>query len=218
MVELIFIHLPKTGGSSILQTLISIYGEEGVRHFERDECLDLNKEGRRIIDVLNPQVKVIHGHFFFDEVNDIAARDGSKLITFMRNPNDRVVSNFYWWKRTLDENPDHPAKDRMEESLKVYAARPETRNKMARFLRGADIDQFFFIGFLERFNSDLNALSRSLGWPETPVFHEKNLSKTKGASKENMSWRIRKMIEKYNREDWMIYRKALEKYQPVLSR
>lgn len=209
MVELIFLHLPKTGGSSMLQSLIHVYGPNRVRHFERDDCLRLNEEGKKISEVLSDEVKVIHGHFYYEEVADIVERDGPRLLTFMRNPNDRLISNYYWWKHTIRENPAHPARDRANETLKVYASRPETQNRMARFLRGSSLDQFFFIGFLETFEEDLARLAALLNWPEAPRFHEKKLKKSPGGAKKAASWWLLRRIEKINSEDWQIYRQAL---------
>lgn len=197
----------------MLQTLISVYGERAVRHFERDECLALNAEGKRIIDIIEPEVKVIHGHVYYQEVEEIAKRDLPKLVTFMRNPTERVISNFNWWKHTIKEDENHPVRNRQNESLKVYASLEETQNRMVKFLKGTTIDQFFFIGFLESFSEDLGRLSKLLNWPETPVFHEKNIKRENLKPKDRLSPWLKRKITKNNKEDWRLYKSAIQSFK-----
>ena len=68
----------------------------------------LIQKGKRVADVLFSTTKVIHGHFLFSEIEDLVERDDPKLVTFMRQPNERVISNYHWWKHTIEENPNHP--------------------------------------------------------------------------------------------------------------
>ena len=44
---------------------------------------------------------------------------------------------------------------------------------------GAQLDQFFFIGFLERFERDIRELANRLNWPEVQIAHEKKRSEDK---------------------------------------
>ncbi len=208
-IELVFLHLPKTGGSSILKALYAVYGEAAVRHFERDECIALNHRGLRISDILGEEVKVIHGHFLYEEVDDLVRRDRPKLITFLRNPTDRLISNYQWWKHTLNSDPNHPEKRRVNEPIEIYACRPETQNKMSRFLKGSSIDDFFFIGFLESFAEDLASLGKLLNWPELPPFHEKNGAKIKGYEANKVGDASREQISALNKSDWSLYEKSL---------
>jgi len=210
MVEHIFLHLPKTGGSSFLEVLKFAYGAEQVRHFERDECIELASRGVKISSVIGPEIKVVHGHIRFKEIRDIYRRDRPKLITFFREPVDRLVSNYHWWKYTLKDNPSHPVYHRRHESLLGYAKEKSTRNKMSYFLKGCSLKDFTFIGFLHTYEEDLKKLQKLFAWPKPPTFHEKKAASFRASPKEPLSEALLKEIRKLNKKDIALYRKALE--------
>lgn len=208
MVELIFLHLPKTGGSSILEALKFQYGSEHVRHFERDECLDLNKRGIKISEVLSPETKVIHGHIRYQEIKDIARRDKPKLVTFFRDPVARVISNYRWWQHSLIDKPDHPAYSRRKDALELYIQEKTTQNKMSYFLKGVSLGRFTFIGFLETFDEDLEHMGKLLEWTPSPHYHEKNLKAEKAKKDTNISDAIINQIKRLNSKDIALFEKA----------
>ncbi len=208
MVELIFLHLPKTGGSSILEVLKYVYGEEHVRHFERDECLELNERGVKISEVIGSETKVLHGHIRYKEVKDIVKRDKPKLVTFLREPVSRVISNYNWWKYEVGSNSNHPAYDRREESLEVYASRKEVWDKMTYFLKGSKLKQYTFVGLFEYFDQDLSRLEKILNWPPVPDFHEKDSRSFSGSKPKLIEEDLRRHISKFNKKDLSLYEKV----------
>ncbi len=211
MVELIFLHLPKTGGSSFLEVLKFAYGEEQVRHFERDECLDLKKRGQKISEVIGPEIKVIHGHIRFSEIKDIYKKQKPKLITFLREPIARVVSNYYWWKNSLKDKPSHPVYHRRHDSLSTYVESKITQNKMSYFLKGSSLKDFSYLGFLHTFEEDVAQIAQIFDWPVAPKFHEKKASSFLTKPREPLSDALVKKLRKLNRKDIALYEKALKR-------
>lgn len=196
----------------MLQTLVEVYGEKQVHHFERDDCLELQEKGQKISDVISKDTKVIHGHFYFEEVQDIYDRDQPKLVTFMRSPVHRVISNYHWWKHSLEHKNTEEATRRMNEPLELYVRRPETQNKMARFLEGVDINEFYYIGFLESFETDLLELAEKLEWQIATIHHEKKMVRSK-ANDKIYSSNLLKSIKKLNIKDEKLYKSATLRFK-----
>ena len=84
--NIIFVHIPKTGGGSIEKTL-GIFGED-------------NKGS------LNPNLNILYGkkdnkllqHLTLNEINKLKNKECSsyKKVSFVRNPFDKIVSEYLW--------------------------------------------------------------------------------------------------------------------------
>lgn len=95
---LIFLHLPKAGGHS-LQPVI-------VRHYRQDQRYEVNNfwdklqasidTFRRLPDERKRQIGFVGGHVYFGLHKSIPKR--SVYISFMREPIERTVSNYYFMK------------------------------------------------------------------------------------------------------------------------
>jgi Sulfotransferase family len=80
-----FVHVPKTAGNSVLNALKSIYNENDVSPFIY--------EGRT--DIAGwPQFRLIAGHMGFA----FAKKFGTEMITVVRDPLERTVSLYNFWR------------------------------------------------------------------------------------------------------------------------
>lgn len=174
MIELIAIHLPKTGGRSFRAVLRNVYGEDKVFYVERK---DYNDTDRRLAGIIPPQARVLHGHFRFKDVPALFKERGIPVVTWLRDPVERVVSNYYFFIRRLRECPNEHWRDhsRANETLLEYARREDTINRMSWFLDGIALSDMFFVGLTEHFTQDLGDLAAMLGWgPVEPAFENSN--------------------------------------------
>ena len=118
MVLPVFIHIPKTGGSSLRKIVKSNY--------KADEVLECADTSFLTEDKITPQTKVIMGHLHYG-LENILTNYRFRYYSMMRHPLDRIVS--YWWYLKHDTknviykyakdmsllefiDPEHPKLDR----------------------------------------------------------------------------------------------------------
>ena len=173
MIELISIHIPKTAGSSFFQLLKKVYGKEYVMKINVPEP-DMNFHSVRDTG----PAKVIHGHIRVSQLEDVIREDDPRIITWLRNPVDRVISNYYFSMQRIREGKAVERKSNtIAFSLPEYAALDENRNKASWFLEGIRLEELFFVGLYEEFMSDISRLGKMLGWDDNhKVPHRKNSS------------------------------------------
>jgi hypothetical protein len=171
-VEIISVHFPKAGGSSLRQSFVAAYGKDAV-HFDYTDdpadpcsCYSLDPDGcrRKAREVgCAPGVKVVHGHF---HPSKYELMSNAKKITFLRHPVDNLISIYYFWK-TLKEG--HCLLNYARNSqlgLLDVARLPAIRYLLSRtYFGGVDMDTFDFIGFMESYAEDLRMLSGLLSIP-----------------------------------------------------
>jgi hypothetical protein len=209
MIDLLALHLPKTGGSSFFETLKELYGEDVVKRYNRAQYQKVIDSGLTLIEDIDEKVKVLQGHLYYKEVKEIVKRDNPKIIVWFRDPVKRVISNYKWWHHSVNTKPNHPERYRKDEKLELYITRKETQNKMYKFLKGFKLKDFYFIGLLEKYDEDLNVLAQKLNWNYIPEHHEKNSGKYYKTDFEVDSELIEK-IKKFNKKDIKLYQKVLE--------
>ena len=190
--EIISIHIPKTGGTSFWRLLEHIYGPQAVQR-----VFPKNYQTFTPITVKS-SIRALHGHFRYSKLTQqVELSTQVKLISWVRNPVDRVISNYYY----------RIEKDEMKKvGLLNYASRPTARNRMGHHLTGMDLSNFFFIGILEKFWEDCSQLGHMMNWPGFPHFWE-NMS---GYEDKQVSRQVRDEIRALNKEDEEIYRCALD--------
>jgi hypothetical protein len=172
MIEIISIHIPKTAGRTFRDILYQVYGTEQFAYFHRTNYTDLKNLSRKeqFLQQLSPNQKIIHGHFRFPEIQHIYQKNNCKLITWLREPVERVISNYCFFKRRILENPnDENLQKRKHETLMEYAKLEECRNLMCQFLQGVELEHFFFIGFVESYDEDIQKLSKMLNWGDVSI-------------------------------------------------
>lgn len=178
--ELISIHIPKTAGTSFRNTLKQVYGEDRVAR------LDISRKANNILlnevpytgAALPPSCQVVHGHFTMEKLYDCFPVDPNiPIITWLRHPVERVISNYFYLSKRLAEELDEKAKglnilDKLQRSLIEYARNKRSQNRMCKFLKGTQISDLAFVGIQEYYDSDLADLARILGWQELPSFKD----------------------------------------------
>ena len=141
----IFIHIPKTGGTSVRYLFQSEFGDKLLTDYSRQWS---NADGHKLI--IHDKIECIFGHLEHDAFDDIISV--SKKITWLRNPCDRIYSYY----NHIMTRPDYNNKT----TLEVYKSRCNFRdfiqlewmqNNALNYLKDSKPNDYFFIGITEYF-------------------------------------------------------------------
>ncbi len=211
--ELISLHIPKTAGTSFRNILKNVYGDKQVVRVDINE-IGVIRINEKIIETNElPSAKVIHGHFSIEALKSkFVMPDEYRLITWMRDPVKRVISNYYYLELRLQELMMEDVVKlnmlkKMQRSLIEYARVDENRNRQSKFLKGAHINEFDFIGIHEAFSKEIPRLAKIMNWKQIPDV----LFQNKTESVENtISNEILEEIKELNLIDVDLYNQALQ--------
>ena len=217
-VELLSLHIPKTAGTSFHRTLESVYGEGGVARFELIKGEPFLNSKRYEGKGLPEGTKAVHGHFTRAAVEKNLELKNIPLITWLRNPVDRVVSNYYYLAKRLDEIVDEENNhwhilEKMQKSLSEFARAEVNRNRMSKFLEGIPLEEIYFVGIVENYDRDLEYLAKKLKWPNY-ISETDNVS---GSKSRFVPDAVRREIQDLNQIDMELYRDALERSEKRLQ-
>jgi len=216
VVHLLSIHVPKTAGTSFYRLLKANYPDTISESLRREHIFDMQQQQLSLPEYLPKHVKVVHGHVTLQEAMPLILHDNPRLIAFLRDPVDRVVSNYCYFIDLLrhpeqqQQNPEVYVlnKHRINESIFEYAAMEENRNVMSQFLQGLPLSDFFYVGLQAHYASDIQQLGSMLGWSVREV--ERHNVKSHLQSKYvKVDQGLRYFLRKLNEADQALYEEAL---------
>lgn len=212
-IELVSLHIPKTAGTSFRSVFLDNVSE---RNFAK---VDIFNSGRiKVNDTyftgskLHRKVKAIHGHFPYVVLLDrFEIQETTQFITWVRNPVERVLSNYYFLRsviqQRINEQQDENLFERIGKSLQEFVLHPENQNVQSNFLQEAPLENFAFIGIQDKFESELDRLSNTMGWKVKNNSH--NITQNKRNRAEHDA-DIIALIEKLNSKDIDLYNRVVE--------
>ena len=209
-IELVSLHIPKTAGTSFRNILKEVYGSSHVSRLDIRRNIELDGKIFKGSG-LKKSVRVVHGHFSFRKLTDnFDIPAGCPVVTWLREPAERVISNYYYLDKILRKELNEEKKDlnilaKMEKTLLEYASTEANRNRMSKFLDGISPEEFFFIGFTDHYEEDLEQLAKLLNWKNYSEFKQ-NITGSKPDIDQDTLSRIRDL----NQADYEIYNKALQ--------
>lgn len=201
-------HIPKTAGTSFYKNLELNYTNISPS-LKRRDIIEIRHKNALLDQLMRRDV--VHGHMTYNEAIDLLGVKSERIIFWVRNPVQRVISNYSFFIQGL-HNPSRNKQNylinrhRINESLLEYAEKEENRNRISKFLGNMDWSRCLFIGRVENFEEDIMELSKSLGWEhvdQTP--HNQSSQEKRQIGEDEL-----KQIEALNERDMDLYYQILE--------
>lgn len=210
--EYISLHIPKTAGTSFYKTLEDAYGIDGIARFDiKSNIGKLLLNQQEYHETFLPHnFQLLQGHFSVKDLYEHFPTSANiPIITWLRNPIDRVISNYYYLAETLQammstHEKNRAVLDKMMKSLEEFICSDVNRNKMSAMTDGKSLQEFFFIGIYEYYTDDLLFLSSLLRRRLNSFEVNKTTNKNSVISEE-----IKLLIEHNNQNDMELYKEAL---------
>lgn len=206
----VFVHLPKTGGTSVRRAATAYFGKKRMLY-------DYGPEGRSsppvqtwMKDKQDPAgfaraiegapYRFLSGHFHHDRYADVLP--DAVFVTWMRQPCQRVWSAYRHYQRH----------GRFDGSFEAFYSRPAYQNEQSRALtRG--LDGFDVVGVLEHHHRALETLNRRYNLGLEVRQANRAAGKTGSVSPDLPTPEDWARVADLNREDMDLYRQALKRYK-----
>lgn len=231
----LFLHIPKTAGSSFRSELARrLKPEANITVNYADDSRSHNEKLQAAVEAFcaaqaSAPVRFASGHLSRGLMAEIEAGVvNPRLVTMLRDPVARVVSD-YRYQRT-PAHPPHRSFIERYPRFEAYLESRESQNKMTAFLRRdpqqsvddivADINRSFaFVGITELYTLSFRLLTALLGAVAAPALHERRTDSNDDNQIPNLE-ALRPRIAELNRFDMAIYqhfRRRLERQRTAID-
>lgn len=234
--NLIFLHIPKAAGST-LHPILERHYAKSVRHTIYDDVENRMARFRQLPLAERSKIRLLKGHFRYGLHDSLVGK--TTYITLLRDPIERVISHYYYVKRT----PRHYLYDLVVSgnmSLAEYVRSGitgELDNGQVRLLAGVDqsipygacgrehldmamhhVEQdFALVGLSERFDESLVLMCIVLGWTWLPYYRNLNVTKSRPAPRQ-IDPEVITAIHETNRFDIALYGWVTARFEQLANR
>ena len=199
MRQFVYVHIPRTGGTSMLRMLQSTVGDKFLHDltFRLDRHL---RHGMIVIDKSSTHhlnvpsyTKVVAGHFMYNKYDYLEW----PLATMLRDPVKRVIAYYSVWRH---RRKDHPYTFR--DWVERY---PNYMYQMT----GGDLSKFRFVGITEDFGKSIRLMEAMMNFKfKTPMMVTNWFP-----YKKSVALRTRNWVKKVNYLDVQLYEEAKERFK-----
>jgi hypothetical protein len=221
----VFVHVPKTAGTTVLQILEREYGADALLTLYDSTFGD---ELSTLPAARLAGIRAVAGHFYFGVHQDTSLP--CRYFTFLRDPVERIVSHYHFVRGQPDHYL-HGAATRLglREYVEVCGG-AEPNNDQTRLLAGREtaspdgtctpemlsvakrnLDRHDVVGLTEEFDQSLLLLANAFDW-RRPYYVKQNVSRRSG-SREELDDVTRAAIIACNSLDVELYRYGRELFE-----
>jgi len=206
---LISVYIPETAGAAFGELLKVHFGDRICLHYYAPYRYDPFTSSMVRLESIPSQIDCLHGHFlarrFLDLIHD------SRLVTWLRDPVERVISEYEFLKANPDSQSGLSRLISGGASLLDFAENEYARNTQARYVDGVPLSQFAFVGVSERFEKELSRFADLTGI--CLLDEDKVDAGAKWRRSHPIDGGLRKRLLDLNQEDFALYKAAEESRQ-----
>ena len=231
-VALIFLHIPKTGGTTLHSVIDRQYPKQAIFHIKGTRVREYTERFKSLPEEERANIWCLKGHMPFGLHTHLP--QPSTYITMLRDPIDRMISHYYFVKK-VPSHKLHKEVISRNMSLEDYVASgiaARLNDGQVKLISGAisqrdpasidaleaakrNLREFFVaFGLMERFDESLILFGRLLGW-KSIYYVKRNVTKTR-PSKSEISPQTLKRIESYAKLDMELYEFAKQRFEDKL--
>ena len=235
---LIYLHIPKTAGSTLNKIIDHEYGPSTVFSIYEPRAREAMAELTEMSEAQRSNIRVLRAHGFFGMHKFF--RPPVIYFTMLRDPVDRIISHYYYVRRSSSHR-FHDTVTSQNMSLKDYVCHgtsKELDNGQVRVIAGHEANErfdfgqcskellemakrnlenhFAIVGLTERFDETLILLRRSLGWRRVPFYIRENTTKNR-LLKNDLTTEVLNAIKRYNELDIELYEYVKERFDESVN-
>jgi hypothetical protein len=236
--QLLFLHIPKTGGTTLYLFLLQQFSETEVWPLDVGPFEDQISDGQ--LEDLS-RYKLLRSHYDYTSYKFFTRKP--VYLTMLRDPVERVMSIYKHMHRdpanevlrevlkqqlTLEEFAQYPLAQGLAENRQVKqiagilqgrARSPEEKLSKQAMLEIAlmRLDEFAFFGLVERMDESIQLLCHTFNWPTPISYKSQNIAPTP-TNREDLSESELEAIENANQLDIELYNHALRLFDYRMSR
>ncbi|WP_420629582.1 sulfotransferase family 2 domain-containing protein [Candidatus Leptofilum sp.] len=224
----IYLHIPKTAGSTLHAIHNQIYAPEQVLHLKGDPHIDTAvAQFKQLSNKAKQSIRLLTGHIEYG-LHEWLPQPAT-YFTILRDPIERVLSYYYFILRT----PDHPRHEEMtgrQTSIADFAKHILGHNNQTRFLAGTWLEDlpctaktlslakqhilqdFSVVGLSEQFDTTLLLLKHQFNWPRLPYYRSRNVTKNR-PNRQQLDDQTLAIIHKTQAYDLELYAFAQKQFE-----
>ncbi|MFN2125368.1 MAG: sulfotransferase family 2 domain-containing protein [Candidatus Promineifilaceae bacterium] len=232
----IFLHIPKTAGTTLLEILDRQYSPETIFSLG-----SIAQESIAQFEAMDEQeranIRLLRGHLAYGLHEYLPGP--AQYFTILRDPVARVISHYNFILRT----PEHYLYDRVVEgNLSLYDLLQENyalmlNDAQVRLVSGVWGDapfgevtlamletakenltrSFPVVGLMEQFDKTVLLLKETFNWPAAITYHKRNVTK-KGMTVDSLPPQTLARIKEVNRQDQALYEFGRELFKEQCAR